>query len=71
MALAVSGPDEPPLQLVRDGTPTDYHESEAAAVFAHPEFVVHVDLGLGAGEATLWTTDLTHDYVTINADYRT
>ena len=43
----------------------------AAAVFAHPEFVVHVDLGLGTGEATLWTTDLTHDYVTINADYRT
>ena len=71
LALSVGGPGQRPLQLVRDGTPTDYHESAAAAVFAHPEFVVHVDLGLGTGEATLWTTDLTHDYVTINADYRT
>ncbi len=71
LALWVGGPGQTPLQLVRDGTPTDYQESEAAAVFAQPAFVVHVDLGLGAGEATLWTTDLTHDYVTINADYRT
>ena len=71
LALWVGGPNEPPLQLVRDGTPTEYREVEAAAIFARPEFVVHVDLGLGAEEAVLWTTDLTHDYVTINADYRT
>ncbi len=71
MALWVVAPGEPPLQLVRDGTPTPYAEADAAAVFARPEFTVRLDLGLGDGAATLWTTDLTHDYVTINADYRT
>lgn len=71
LALWIGSDEEPPLQLVRDGTPTDYQEAAAAAVFARPEFTVHVDLGLGSGEAVLWTTDLTHDYVSINADYRT
>ncbi len=71
LALWISAGDGPPLQIVRDGTPTDYAEADAAAVFAQPAFTVHVDLGDGPAETTLWTTDLTHDYVTINADYRT
>ena len=71
LALWVDAPGAPPLQLVRGGTPTGYAEAEAAAVFAQPEFTVHLDLGLGDGAATLWTTDLSHEYVTINADYRT
>ena len=71
LALWIAEPDAPPLQLVRDGTPAGYAESDAAAIFAQPEFTVHIDLGLGDGAATLWTADLTHDYVTINADYRT
>ena len=71
LALWVGAPGAEPLQLVRAGTPTGFREADAAAVFALPEFTAHVDLGLGDGEATLWTTDLTHDYVTINADYRT
>ena len=71
LALSVAAPGAPPLQLVRDGTPTGYAEVDAAAVFAQPEFTVHLDLGLGDGAATLWTTDLSHEYVTINADYRT
>ncbi len=71
LALWIGSDEEPPLQLVRNGTPMDYQEAAAAAVFARPEFTVHVDLGLGSGEAILWTTDLTHDYVSINADYRT
>lgn len=71
LALWIAAPDGDPLAIVRNGTPTDYRESDAAAVFARPEFIVHVDLGAGTGEATIWTTDLTHDYVTINADYRT
>lgn len=71
LALWVAAPDGEPLQLVRDGTPTGYAEADAAAVFACPEFTVRLDLGLGDGAATLWTTDLSHDYVTINADYRT
>ena len=34
------------------------------------EIAIRVDLGLGAGAATVWTCDLTHDYISINADYR-
>ena len=34
------------------------------------EIVIGVDLGLGKGEATVWTCDLTHAYIQINADYR-
>jgi len=71
LALWVAMPDAPTLQLVRDGTPTEYREADAAAIFAQPAFTVHVDLGHGPAEAQLWTTDLTHDYVSINADYRT
>ena len=71
LALSVIAPGAPPLQLVRGGTPTGYAEADAAAVFAQPEFTVHLDLGLGDGTATLWTTDLSHEYVSINADYRT
>jgi len=71
LALWIEVAGEMPLQLVREGTPTSYQEADAAAVFARPEFTVRVDLGLGAAETTLWTTDLTHEYVTINADYRT
>ena len=71
LALWVAAPGALLLQLVGDGTPTGYAEADAAAVFAQPEFTVHLDLGLGDGAATLWTTDLSHEYVTINADYRT
>ncbi|MCC6454027.1 MAG: bifunctional glutamate N-acetyltransferase/amino-acid acetyltransferase ArgJ [Caldilineaceae bacterium] len=60
----------PELQLVAGGTPLPYAESEAAARFAQPELDVRVDLGLGDGEATVWTCDLSHDYVSINGDYR-
>jgi glutamate N-acetyltransferase/amino-acid N-acetyltransferase len=63
--------DSTTLQLVAGGTPTDYLEEEAAAIFAQPMFQVLVELGLGNGCATVWTSDLSHDYVSINADYRT
>ncbi|VAW40242.1 Glutamate N-acetyltransferase @ N-acetylglutamate synthase [hydrothermal vent metagenome] len=62
-------PDE--LQLVANGTPTEYLEADAAAIFAQPAFIVWLDLGVGGETAVVWTTDLSHDYVTINADYRT
>jgi glutamate N-acetyltransferase / amino-acid N-acetyltransferase len=59
------------VQLVKAGLPTGYAEKDAAAIFKQPEFIVHVALGLGDGEATVWTCDLSHEYVTINGDYRT
>jgi glutamate N-acetyltransferase/amino-acid N-acetyltransferase len=60
-----------PLQLVAGGAPTDYNEDDAAAIFAQPAFTVRLYLGDGPGAATVWTTDLTHEYVTINSHYRT
>jgi glutamate N-acetyltransferase / amino-acid N-acetyltransferase len=48
----------------------EYVEEMVAAYMAGPEIVIRVDVGVGHGKATVWTCDLTHDYVTINADYR-
>ena len=61
----------PELQLVDAGTPTAYLEEDAAAIFAESYISVRVSLGLGGGAATVWTCDLSYDYVTINAEYRT
>ena len=47
-----------------------YREEDAAAYMKGQELVVAVDLGLGQGQATVWTCDLTHGYIEINADYR-
>ena len=60
-----------PLQLVHGGQPLAYSEDAASAIFAGSEICVEVDLGLGAGQATVWTCDLSHDYVDINGHYRT
>jgi len=59
------------LILERGGLCPDYKDEDGMAVFAQPEFELHVDLGLGAASATVWTGDLTHDYIKINAEYRT
>lgn len=47
-----------------------YREEEAAAVMKKPEIKITVDLGLGFANRTVWTCDLTHGYIEINADYR-
>ena len=47
-----------------------YHEEQGAAQMKQPEIAINVDLGLGSGAATVWTCDLTHGYISINADYR-
>jgi glutamate N-acetyltransferase/amino-acid N-acetyltransferase len=59
------------LQLVAGGVPLPYSEAAATSIFAQPEIDVRVELGLGAGAATVWTSDLSYDYVRINGDYRT
>lgn len=48
----------------------DYTEEQGAAYMKNPELQINVDLGLGKGQATVWTCDLTKQYITINADYR-
>nr|WP_217358638.1 bifunctional glutamate N-acetyltransferase/amino-acid acetyltransferase ArgJ [Ruegeria arenilitoris] len=47
-----------------------YREEDAAAYMKGQELVIAVDLGLGEGKSTVWTCDLTHGYIEINADYR-
>ena len=49
---------------------TSYSEERGAAYMKNAELVIAVDLGMGNGAATVWTCDLTHDYISINADYR-
>ncbi|WP_271950536.1 bifunctional glutamate N-acetyltransferase/amino-acid acetyltransferase ArgJ [Ruegeria faecimaris] len=48
----------------------DYREEDAAEYMKAQDLVIGVDLGLGAGKSTVWTCDLTHGYIEINADYR-
>ena len=48
----------------------NYVEADAAALMKKQEIEITVDLGMGTGTATVWTCDLTHGYIEINADYR-
>lgn len=48
----------------------DYREQEGQRVMKQSEITIKVDLGRGDAVDTVWTCDLSHDYVTINADYR-
>lgn len=59
------------LQLVKDGQPFEVDEKWAKAILSQDEIEINVDLGLGRAKATVWTCDLSHDYVTLNARYRT
>ncbi|MFB0611610.1 bifunctional glutamate N-acetyltransferase/amino-acid acetyltransferase ArgJ [Aurantiacibacter poecillastricola] len=55
----------------REGLPlADYDEAPVARHLEGREIDITVDLGLGEGRATVWTCDLTHGYIAINADYR-
>ncbi len=55
----------------RDGLPlADYDEAPVAAHLKGQDIAIEVDIGLGEGRATVWTCDLTHGYISINADYR-
>ncbi|SIT80348.1 bifunctional glutamate N-acetyltransferase/amino-acid acetyltransferase ArgJ [Pontibaca methylaminivorans] len=47
-----------------------YREETAAEYMKNQELVISVDLGIGDGQAVIWTCDLTHGYIDINADYR-
>lgn len=48
----------------------DYDEAPIAAHMKGKKILIEVDIGLGRGRAEVWTCDLTHDYISINADYR-
>lgn len=56
--------------VTRGGRHPDYQEADGARVMAQAEITVCVGLGRGNCADTVWTCDFSHDYVTINADYR-
>ena len=60
-----------PLQVARNGAVApNYREADGAAYMKRSEIALRVDVGIGRGSAVVWTCDLTHDYISINADYR-
>ena len=60
------------VAVVRAGArAASYREDDGSRVMAQPEITVRVALGRGTARSTIWTCDLSHDYVSINADYRT
>ena len=58
------------LPVCRKGLTVDFDEDEALRRFEEPEVVIDVDLGVGNCATTMWTCDFSHEYVTINGDYR-
>ena len=58
------------MPVCRAGLTVPFDEDEALRRFEAPEIVIEADLGAGACSTTVWTCDLTHEYVSINADYR-
>ena len=59
------------VQICKDGgAATDYTEEAGAAEMSKSEITIRVDLGRGAAQDTVYTCDLSYDYVKINADYR-
>ncbi|MGQ9554389.1 MAG: bifunctional glutamate N-acetyltransferase/amino-acid acetyltransferase ArgJ [Anaerolineae bacterium] len=59
------------LHLVHQGRPYNVDEERAAAILAEEDVGITVDLGMGQESVTVWTCDFSHDYVSINAHYRT
>ncbi|MBQ9605805.1 MAG: bifunctional glutamate N-acetyltransferase/amino-acid acetyltransferase ArgJ [Lachnospiraceae bacterium] len=58
------------IHIYHDGETVPYSEDEATALLKHEEVIITADLKEGTAEATAWGCDLTHEYVSINADYR-
>lgn len=60
-----------PLKLLVNGEPEQVDEERASEILESEDLVIEIDLGTGGGqECQFWTCDLSHDYVTINGDYR-
>ena len=64
------GPAGEWLVLAQGGTPAPYDEKAAKDVFAGQSVSIRLELGMGGAEATVWTCDLSEQYVRINAHYR-
>ena len=62
---------EQELKLLVNGEPEKVDEARAGKILQSEELEIKVDLGTGREEASYWFCDFSHEYVTINADYRT
>ena len=58
------------IQLIENGVALDYSEEKATEILSQPEVTVIADIKEGDVEAAAWGCDLTHEYININADYR-
>ncbi len=58
------------LQIMKDGVGTDYSEEKATEILSQSVIRAIADIKMGTESATAWGCDLTHEYVSINADYR-
>lgn len=58
------------MPVCRQGLTVPFSEEEALLRFKEPEVVIDVDLGAGSESTTIWTCDFSHEYVSINGDYR-
>ncbi|MGZ8780761.1 MAG: bifunctional glutamate N-acetyltransferase/amino-acid acetyltransferase ArgJ [Thermoanaerobaculia bacterium] len=58
------------ITLVKNGAPAVYREKDAARVFARERVALHLNLGSGNASAVILSSDLGHDYVSVNTDYR-
>jgi glutamate N-acetyltransferase / amino-acid N-acetyltransferase len=68
--LTVTG-ESGSVRLYEAGVPTDFDTKIAEQIMATDRFSFQLNLGAGSGEATVWTCDLGHNYVTLNAEYTT
>lgn len=62
--------DDRGLLLFQNGTKARYKEADATTIISEASVYVTLDLNMGSGSAVVWTCDLSHEYVTINGDYR-
>jgi glutamate N-acetyltransferase/amino-acid N-acetyltransferase len=66
LTIAIGG-----IQIAAGGGPVPgYDEAPVAEYMKSREITISVDIGIGGGSATVWTCDLTHRYIDINASYR-
>jgi glutamate N-acetyltransferase / amino-acid N-acetyltransferase len=59
------------VNVFKSGIPTDFREEDSTAAISGKDVFIRLDLGMGSASSTMWTCDLSHDYVTINGMYRT
>ena len=59
------------VNVFANGTPMNFDEADSTRAISGKDVFIRLDLGMGDASATVWTCDLSHDYVTINGKYRT